>query len=300
MLNYHALYYLIEIVQAGSFTLAAEKLHITRPALSTAIKNLENDLGFSLLNRRQDGVTLTEQGKLVVQLAEKGFAQFNDIELLKQNTHEIPEEISIYSTQALTSSFLPTLVGLYYEQYPEGKFNLYAIDNLTPDEILLKHPNSIVFGIFNETRIFADYVQAIVLDKSKSYIAMNKTATLLPPNVKSITIRDLLHIPLITTSISEEQSFQTELLTLIRRYGEPNIRMNVTSIGMSPLLVAQDLGATLFISFKKYLTDMHSNNYRLVSIKNAPKFILAALHNKNLSQKKLNYFLNLLERSKLK
>ncbi len=71
---------------------------------------------------------------------------------------------------------------------------------------------------------------------------MNKTATLLPPNVKSITIRDLLHIPLITTSISEEQSFQTELLTLIRRYGEPNIRMNVTSIGMSPLLVAQDLG----------------------------------------------------------
>ncbi len=62
MLNYHALYYLIEIGQAGSFTLAAEKLHITRPALSTAIKNLENDLGFSLLNRRQDGVTLTEQG----------------------------------------------------------------------------------------------------------------------------------------------------------------------------------------------------------------------------------------------
>lgn len=294
MLNYHALYYLIEIAHAQSFSLAAENLHVTRPALSTAIKNLERDLGFSLLNRNPDGVSLTSQGEKVVSLAEQAFSYFDEIELLAKNNTAVPENISVYSTQAINSSLLPALVKLYYEQQPEGKFILHTMDNLTPDEILYQHPDSIVFGIFNEARIFADYVRPIILDRSKSYLAMHKSAPFLPPDVKSISIPELSRIPLITTSIGEEQSFQTELLNLIRKYGEPNIRMNVTSIGMSPPLVAQGLGATLYISFK-YLTDDYINDYRLVSIKRAPKFVLAALYHKDIPPEKLNFFLNLLK-----
>ena len=79
MLNYQALYYLLEVSAARSFSLAAEKLHMTRPALSTSIKNLEKELGFPLLNRSHEGVTLTPQGEAVVILAQKGFAYFDEI-----------------------------------------------------------------------------------------------------------------------------------------------------------------------------------------------------------------------------
>ena len=53
----------------------------------------------------------------------------------------------------------------------------------------------IVLGIFNETRIFADYVQTIVLDRSKAYLAMRQDAPYVAPDVKSITFKEILHIP---------------------------------------------------------------------------------------------------------
>lgn len=63
MLKSDPLYYLIEVGQYQSLTVAAEKLHVTQPALSLAIKNLENELNLKLLDRAYNGVTLTPEGK---------------------------------------------------------------------------------------------------------------------------------------------------------------------------------------------------------------------------------------------
>jgi DNA-binding transcriptional LysR family regulator len=53
--------------QMGNFTRAAERLHITQSALSQRIKNLESDLGATLLVREKKGVRLTEFGERLVQ-----------------------------------------------------------------------------------------------------------------------------------------------------------------------------------------------------------------------------------------
>ena len=293
MLNYQALYYLLAVSAAQSFTLAAENLNMTRPALSTAIKNLEKELGFPVLNRNHDGVTLTPQGEIVVHLAQKGFAFFDEIEQLNKYKKDTPEELSIYTTQAFHTALLPEVIHLYYKLYPNGKIALSPVDNKSPDEILRQDPDAIIFGIFNESRVFADYVQTIVLDRSKSYLAMRQDAPFVPPNVTSITFKDILHIPLISTNVQEEQNMQTDLMNLLRKYGTPNIKVTVTSMGMSTPLVMQNLGATFYISFK-LLKDSVTSQYRTVSIKNAPKFILAALHHKDIPQEKLDCFLSLM------
>ena len=293
MLNYQALYYLLEVSAAQSFTLAAEKLHMTRPALSTAIKNLEKELGFLLLNRNHDGVTLTKQGESVVQLAQKGFVFFNEIEHMTTNKPVVSAELSVYSTLALTSTFMPALIKNYYEQHPDGTFNAHTIGNAMPDEILLQHPDSFVLGIFNEARQFHENVQTIVLDKSKTYLAMSHNATFFPADVKSIALKELLHVPLITTTVLEEQSFQNELLTALRKYGEPNIRFTASSMDMGSSLVAERLGVTFFPVFK-LLQNTSTANFRTIRIKNAPKFVLAALYHKDMPQEQLDFFLSLL------
>ena len=295
MLNYQALYYLLEVSDAQSFTLAAEKLHMTRPALSTAIKNLEQELGFLLLHRSHEGVTLTPQGEAVVALARKGFSFFDEIEQLTGIKPRIPAELSVYTTQALGSSFVPSLIKKYYEQYPEGTFNVYPTGNATPEDILLQHPDSFVFGIFNETRQFQEQVQMIVLDKSKAYLAMSPDASFFPADVKSISFKELLPVPLISAEIQEEQSFRNDMLAMLRKYGEPNIRFTATSTNMVSSLVADNLGATLYISFKR-LQNAYSN-YRTIRIKQAPKFVLAALYHKDIPQGKLDFFLSLLNQT---
>jgi len=58
-----------EIVRCASFGQAADKLHITQPALSKSIRNLERSLGLTLLERHPSGVTPTEYGRVFLDYA---------------------------------------------------------------------------------------------------------------------------------------------------------------------------------------------------------------------------------------
>jgi DNA-binding transcriptional LysR family regulator len=61
----HELYKFLAVVESGNFTKAADELHISQPALSMAIGNLEKDMGHQLIIRGGGKVTLTEAGKTV-------------------------------------------------------------------------------------------------------------------------------------------------------------------------------------------------------------------------------------------
>lgn len=71
MLNTMFLWYLVQINKYNSLSTAAEHMHLTQPALSSAIKSLEDQLHTKLLNRSYKGITLTEEGMQVVKKAEK-------------------------------------------------------------------------------------------------------------------------------------------------------------------------------------------------------------------------------------
>lgn len=61
--------YFLEIARCASFGQAAEKLHVTQPALSKSIRNLEESLGVLLLERHPVGVVPTEFGKVFLEYA---------------------------------------------------------------------------------------------------------------------------------------------------------------------------------------------------------------------------------------
>lgn len=52
-----------------NITKASKLLYITQPALSTRIKQIEEDLGIVLLNRGNKGITFTREGETVVEFA---------------------------------------------------------------------------------------------------------------------------------------------------------------------------------------------------------------------------------------
>jgi DNA-binding transcriptional LysR family regulator len=62
------------VAEAGHLTRAAEKLHISQPALSAQIKALEDELDLSLFDRTPSGMTLTEAGRRLLTEAEKVLA----------------------------------------------------------------------------------------------------------------------------------------------------------------------------------------------------------------------------------
>ena len=59
------LQYFVQIVECHSFNKASQKLHITQPALTNAVKALEEELGVRLFRREERPVGLTEAGELL-------------------------------------------------------------------------------------------------------------------------------------------------------------------------------------------------------------------------------------------
>ena len=68
--------YVIAISETGSFSRAAEKLYITQPSLTSAVKALEEELGIVLFNRSARGVTLTAEGLQFLPRAKQIDAQY--------------------------------------------------------------------------------------------------------------------------------------------------------------------------------------------------------------------------------
>jgi len=61
--------YLVAIAEEGTFSAAAEKLHITQPALTRMMQRLEEELNFELFERTKNRAELNEAGKLAVECA---------------------------------------------------------------------------------------------------------------------------------------------------------------------------------------------------------------------------------------
>lgn len=60
----HQIRYFLAVCETQNFTRAAEQCHVSQPALTTAIKKLEEEFGGALFNRRRGRATLTELGEL--------------------------------------------------------------------------------------------------------------------------------------------------------------------------------------------------------------------------------------------
>src|ERR1700675_2450009 len=67
--------YFVAVVEAGSLTVAARKLHTSQPSLSRQIRDLEEEIGAQLLTRRARGIELTLAGRAFLEHARVALAQ---------------------------------------------------------------------------------------------------------------------------------------------------------------------------------------------------------------------------------
>ena len=73
----HQLECFVRTAELGSFTKAAERLHISQPALSKNISLLENSLDVKLFDRNGKRFTLSATGKQVLELAKSILPEVN-------------------------------------------------------------------------------------------------------------------------------------------------------------------------------------------------------------------------------
>ncbi len=123
------------VAKCGSLTKAAEELYISQPAVSQAIKQLENQLGGKLFNRTHKGMELSETGgKQIFPIVENALKLFEDAESkyteLKDTATGI---VRVCASDTVSTHFLIPFIKRYHEKYPN--VNLF-LQNCTSGETI--------------------------------------------------------------------------------------------------------------------------------------------------------------------
>jgi DNA-binding transcriptional LysR family regulator len=116
---------MVRVAETNSLTRGADASHMSLPAASTRIKNLEESIGIKLLYRTSQGVTLTPPGQAFVHHARLVLSQ---IERLRGDLQEYAKGIKGHlrvgaSTTAL-SEFLPPVLRAYLQAHPDVNVDL--------------------------------------------------------------------------------------------------------------------------------------------------------------------------------
>ena len=80
-INYELYKIFYYVALNGSISKAATSLYISQPAVSQAIKNLEEQLGGQLLIRTKKGITLTDEGNIFFQYIKKELKIFKMVKM---------------------------------------------------------------------------------------------------------------------------------------------------------------------------------------------------------------------------
>ncbi|MGA7777365.1 MAG: LysR family transcriptional regulator [Paraburkholderia sp.] len=115
----------VALAEEGSFARAAERVHLSQPALSRSIQALEEELGLRLFDRATRGVAITQVGKTIVERARRVLFEANslvrDAELLK--THEAGEvRIGLGPYPAMI--LLPDMLVEFSQRHPHVEIKL--------------------------------------------------------------------------------------------------------------------------------------------------------------------------------
>ena len=123
--NKYKIFYVV--AEINSFSKAAEILHISQPAISYSIKELEYQLNTTLFIRENRKIKLTEDGEKLIYYLRKAF---NDINMAERSIREGNNEfqgtikLGIYSHLSLV--IMPNILDKFSKKYPDVKFEIFS------------------------------------------------------------------------------------------------------------------------------------------------------------------------------
>ncbi len=135
------LFYFKAIAESESLTKAARELHISQPALSKSLSNLEKELGRSLFNRVGGRLYLNGDGKALLEYANQVDYIFGQIRERFAVGEEEPDHLSLYSIGNYFSFLLRD-----YFQYDTRPLSLKVVPNLRIAEALFSGDADVVIA----------------------------------------------------------------------------------------------------------------------------------------------------------
>ena len=114
-----------------SFTKAAETLHMTQPAVTFQIRQLEEHFNTRLFDRTHNRINLTVAGERVFEYADKIIVLYNEMDnQVRELTGDVSGILIIGASTTIAEYVLPNLIGQFKERYPSVNIRLCVSNSL--------------------------------------------------------------------------------------------------------------------------------------------------------------------------
>ena len=271
-----------------NITRASEELHISQPAISKSIKNLEEQLGGQLFTRTKRGVILTDEGQEFYNYIKHAIEYISNAE--NKFTELINLEtgcIKIGISATLTKEFLLPYLEIFHKLYP--KIDIQIITNVSI-ELFQKLRNGLIDIIIlnlNDTE-YGNDIKTIKCKKINDCFVFNNDYKHLID--KELSLKDLENFPLIL------QTKSSNTRTFIDNFAKENniiLKPNIELASYSLVVEFAKHGLGIGYATKEYIKKELKNKelYELKLKEKIPsRYIGVALsknHLPNFSTKKL-------------
>jgi DNA-binding transcriptional LysR family regulator len=225
-----------------SFTKAAETLHMTQPAVTFQVRQLEEYFNTRLFDRTHNRISLTDAGARVYTYSDKIFELYGEMEnAVREMTGEISGSLTIGASTTIAEYMLPALLGDFRAKYPDVSIHLKVAN--TDGIVSMVENNTIDLGV----------VEAPVSNKNLvvDECRRDNLVAIVPPGhpigkQKKVTLDELLEYPFICR---EEGSGTREVIAEhLARYSKCDTCMDVAMELGSPEAVKGAVEAGMGIS----------------------------------------------------
>lgn len=125
-MDYKALTYFHEVARQLSFTKAAEALEVAQPAVSMAIKRLEQQLSLTLFHRRDRQISLTDEGLRLYRQSHRIIQAMTDADLEMEELRGLQRGVVQLGTPSMLGSYyFPPMIMAFKHKYPNLNFSVY-------------------------------------------------------------------------------------------------------------------------------------------------------------------------------
>ena len=253
--------YVYAIYQEGSVSKAAEKLFITQPALSMALRRVEAKFGEALFDRSQTPFSLTHAGKIYIQKCKEILLLNQEMSRQIHDLHNLQKgALTIGGTHFILSYVLAPALSIFSERYPNITLKIIECRSDASEHLLLDGTIDMYLrcsacpaSIWRIAPAFTDhvlvavpkpYVKQYKLPDNGLSFSMVQADKHLSSDYKSTDFQKLSHIPFL--QLSDGNNLGGRLRDLFAAHKQtPNIKMVVEQLTTSYYLADSGIGATL-------------------------------------------------------
>lgn len=224
------LLYVLTVSDEGTMNKAAEKLYVSQPILTSAIRSIEQELHIQIFNRTSHGVTLTNQGREFLTYARQLYQQY---ELLKNRYEDVSMRRNKFRVSCQHYSFATKAFVQTVRQFGTSKYD-FAISETKTMQVIEDVGNSLseigILYLSNYNRHFIEKqfeewnLEFHHLTYCNAYVYLYKEHPL--AKQESITYDELLSYPNMTFDQGDSPALYTAEEILIENEFPQTIQVN--------------------------------------------------------------------------